>query len=299
MAESENPQTWFILHDGERFGPYTLDELKQGVEAKEINPRIDMAWREGLTDWIPAGEVEGLFEKKVSAEKKEEKKESKKEKKEAKSADTAFSEFEYGDDGPTGSDEEVEWVGISRGGYFFFSRIFPFIWWGGLAYGQGMLHSFLPADIVPIVVACLALLPVLIYIVAIVKRFNNLAMSGFWFFGMLVPLLNLWLGYRLFACPPGYAHHKRLGLLGWILAIIYWLPYLTIIGLISLVLIQGSDQFKDVIEKNRTQYEQFMLKAKELSETPEQKKAKEDAEKAKQKAEEEAEKGPSIIPIQR
>lgn len=294
MAQPENPQTWFILHEGERFGPYNLEELKRGVEAHEINPRLDMAWKEGLADWIPAGEVEGLFEKKVSTDKKE-KKESKKDKKESKSNDTAFSEFEYGDDGPTGSEEQGEWDGVSRGGYFFFCFIFPFLWWGGLAFGQGMLHGVLSEDLIPIVVGCLALLPVLIYIVAILKRFQNLAMSRLWFFGTIVPLLNLWLGYRLFACPPGYAQHKRLGALGWFLAIIYWLPWIAIIGVTSIVLIKGPDQFKDVIEKNRAQYDQYMLKAKELLETPEQKKAKED----EQKAKEEAEKPPAITPIQR
>jgi uncharacterized membrane protein YhaH (DUF805 family) len=302
MAEPENPQTWFILHDGERFGPYTVEELKQGVEAKEINPRIDMAWKEGLADWIPAGEVEGLFEKKVSAENKEEKKESKKEKKESKSADTAFSEFEYGDDGPTGSDEEVEWIGISRFGYFFFCFIFPALWWVGGFYGLTKLAGVIGEEILPIVIAFVAFLPFLIVIIATVKRFQNLAMSGFWFFGLFTPLI-IWLYYRLFACPPGYAEHKRLGALGWFLAIIYWLPFVGTIFLGAIAAIQGPDKYQDVIEKNRgqydSQYNEFMLKFKEATASPEEKKAKEEVEKAKQKAKEEVEKGPSIIPIQR
>lgn len=301
MAEPENSEAWFILHDGERFGPYNLEELKQGVEAHEINPRLDMAWKEGLADWIPAGEVPGLFEKKVTKEQ-EQKKDSKKEKKESKASDSAFSEFEEGDDGPTGSDEEGEWEGVSRGGYFFFRFMFPFVWWGGLAYGAKMLPGVLPEDIVPVVVLCLALLPVLLYIVAVLKRFQNLAMSRLWIFGILVPLLNMWLGYRLFACPPGYAEHKRLGGLGWFLAIIYWLPMLAFIGLIGFVgmmAVKDADKFKTELEKHRSQYEQIMLKAKELSETPEQRKAREAEEKAKQKAKEEAEKGPTIIPILR
>ncbi len=298
MEEPENSKPWFITHDDERSGPYSLEELKAKVELHELNPRLDMAWKDGMTDWISAGEVEGLFEKNTSAESLE-KKDNKaqtenKKKKEERETKSAFEESEF-DDEPSNNVEDEEWDGTSRGGFFFFFYIFPIIWLVGLSYGSKMLDGIVPENLIPVVVGCLALLPVLMGIIAILQRLQNLAMSRLWIFAIFVPLLNFWLGYRLFACPPGYAEHKRLGTLGWILAIIYCLPLVTMIALGALVAIKGPDMFKEVIEKNRTQYEAVISKAQQMTETPEEAKKREEEQKAKEKAA----KGPSIIPIRR
>ncbi len=292
MEEPDNLKPWFITKNGERTGPYSLEELKAKVELHELNPRLDMAWKDGMEDWIKAGDVEGLFEKNTSAESPE-KKDNKK-KKEESDTKSAFEESEFEDE-PSNNYEDEEWEGTSRGGFFFFIYIFPIIWFVGLFYASKMLGSEVPENILPIVVGCLALLPFLLGIFAIVQRLQNLAMSRLWFFGMIVPLLNIWLGYRLFACPPGYAEHKRLGALGWILAIIYSLPLIAMIAAGALVAVKGPDMFNEYIEKNRAQYEELMLKVEEATQTPEEAKKKEEEKKAKEKAE----KGPSIIPIRR
>lgn len=243
MEESETPKTWFILHDGERFGPFSMDDLKLGVETHEINPRLDMAWQEGMDDWIIAGEIEGLFEKNTKAEAVE-----KKDMARPTSNESTLKASEFEDESPD-DDDDGEWEGVSRGGFFFFCYIFPIIWMVGLFYGSKMLKGFVGDDIMPLVVGCLSLLPFLIAIFAILQRFQNLAMSRLWFFGLLVPLLNLWLGYRLFACPPGYAERKKLGFLGWILAVIYWLPVLAAIGIGVMIAIKGPAMIEDLIEK--------------------------------------------------
>jgi hypothetical protein len=292
MEEPEDLKPWFITQDGERSGPYSLEELKAKVELHELNPRLDMAWKDGMEDWISAGEVEGLFEKSISAESPE-KKDSKK-KKDVSDTKSAFEESEFEDE-PSNNFEDEEWEGTSRGGFFFFVYIFPVIWYVGLYFGSKMLGGVVPENIIPIVVGCIVFLPVLLCIFAIVQRLQNLAMSRLWFFGIFVPLLNIWLGYRLFACPPGYAEHKRLGALGWILAIIYSLPLIVMIAAGVLVAIKGPEMFNEVIEKNRAQYEEVISKAKQVTETPEEKKAREEEQEAKEKAA----KGPSIIPIHR
>ncbi len=43
-----------------------------------------------------------------------------------------------------------------------------------------------------------------------IARFNNLGMSGWWILGLFVPFLNIWLKWRQFACPEGYANHRQL-----------------------------------------------------------------------------------------
>ena len=66
-----------------------------------------------------------------------------------------------------------------------------------------------------------------------VRRLINLGLSGWWSLGYFVPLLNLWLGYRCFACPGGYAYHKKLDAAGVFLAIVYWLMLAFVVSSIA------------------------------------------------------------------
>jgi hypothetical protein len=81
----------------------------------------------------------------------------------------------------------------------------------------------------------------LIFIIVLhfnLERLLNVGMSRWWFLGNFVPLLNLWVGYRCFACPAGYAYHKKLDGIGVALAIIYWLMILVaIVAAIGLVIL--------------------------------------------------------------
>jgi hypothetical protein len=42
----------FLLRDGKRIGPYTLGSVKALLANKSISPQ-DLAWHEGLNDWMP------------------------------------------------------------------------------------------------------------------------------------------------------------------------------------------------------------------------------------------------------
>ena len=100
-----------------------------------------------------------------------------------------------------------------------------------------------PENVQPLVPLVLLVIPVLVLVIT-AKRFNNLGMSGWWWLGMLVPLLGLWLGYRLFAAPPGYAYTNKLDGVGKFLAVIYWLSLIACIALPIVAgfgLIQGLD----------------------------------------------------------
>ena len=52
-------------------------------------------------------------------------------------------------------------------------------------------------------------------------------MSRWWFLAAFAPVLNLWIGYRCFVCPAGYAYHKKLDVSGIALAILYGLILLS------------------------------------------------------------------------
>lgn len=63
---SEEPEWHFIsVVDQQQYGPYTADQLQEFVGAGSVTPET-MVWTEVLDDWIPAANVEGLFD--VSAQ---------------------------------------------------------------------------------------------------------------------------------------------------------------------------------------------------------------------------------------
>ena len=60
-------QTWQVLGEDEvHCGPYTAEQLVAFAQDGTID-RDSMVWTEGLEEWIPAGQVEGLFPLQVAA----------------------------------------------------------------------------------------------------------------------------------------------------------------------------------------------------------------------------------------
>ena len=260
---------WYLMKEGEQSGPYEMDQLKAMVGRSEINPRLDTVWKNGMEDWVPAGEVDGLFQKNAEAEAVE------KSKLPPPTSRSHKPETHRVDRGGE-PEEDVEWPGTGRAGFIFFYAIFPVLWFGGLFLGAGFIADFVGEDIIKPVVICMSLLPFIIAIAAMLSRFQNLAMSRVWMLGMLVPILNLWLGYRLVACPPGYAEHKKLGVLGVLLAIIYGLPILATIAFGVFFSLKGEAMLEQWIEQNpelveefKTKFEEAKTKAQEAAGTEE------------------------------
>lgn len=51
---------WYLSQEGQQYGPYT-DEQLVGFAREGRIVRESMLWAEGMADWLPAGQVEGLF----------------------------------------------------------------------------------------------------------------------------------------------------------------------------------------------------------------------------------------------
>lgn len=49
-----------INRDGQDFGPYTLEQVNQYLEEGSIVP-TDMAWHDGMPDWMPLPKVQGVI----------------------------------------------------------------------------------------------------------------------------------------------------------------------------------------------------------------------------------------------
>ena len=52
---------WHYGHDGQRFGPVSIEELRQLV-ASGMLCADDLVWRTGLDEWTPAGQVSGVVQ---------------------------------------------------------------------------------------------------------------------------------------------------------------------------------------------------------------------------------------------
>ncbi|NJM38590.1 MAG: DUF4339 domain-containing protein [Akkermansiaceae bacterium] len=218
---------WFYSRNGERLGPATFDELRQMAANGRLNPRLDLAWKNGMNEWIPTGEIKGLFERVAPA----------KDTEPLAPPAASFRSDPFGH-GETSMGRAADWPGTGRGAYFFILFIFPLL----LGVGYFFAKDFVAAIVGPIQVQyvpyVLTLLVGLLILAASVSRFTNLGMSRAWILGYLVPLLGIWLGYRAFACPPGYAQMKKMDGIGFLLALIYW--FLTIASiLVPLGLMSG------------------------------------------------------------
>lgn len=241
-------ENWFYAHDGERYGPVTLQELRVKAAQGGLDPRLDLVWTQGMAEWKPAGEIDALFERRAS---------------DAPAAtnpyqppqDTSVADLMY---------QQEEWPGARRRAYLTATILLPFAW--NLA--LGMIPLIVGMKLEPAMLQKINLAgAVLIVIVGVyysLQRFVNLGMSRWWYLGNLVPFLNLWVGYRCFACPAGYAYHKRMDGIGIALAIFYWLVMvmmvLAVFALIFVLIKFANDprvadllrQFREAVEQGRS-----------------------------------------------
>jgi hypothetical protein len=132
--------------------------------------------------------------------------------------------------------------------------VFPLIFGFGLPFLLPVLSGVVPVDIMGFVALGLGLLPGLIGLIATFKRLSNVGMSLWWFLGYFVPILNFWVGYRVFACPAGFAYHKKMDGVGIFLAIVYWLLLLvTVLAVVAFVMVMmgaaGDPELREQLQK--------------------------------------------------
>jgi uncharacterized membrane protein YhaH (DUF805 family) len=213
---SRESAAWYYTTGGNRQGPVGYSALRELARTGGLNPRHDMVWTKGMADWAPSGEVDGLFERVIIAQPEEEK---------------AGAEDPYipPEDLLEPEARREVWPGTNRRSYLFITFLFPILFGVGLGAATPFLSKELTPSQMGIVQMVGLVLPALLAFFANIGRLANVGMSRWWIFGNLIPILNVWLGYRTFACPAGYAKTKKLDGPGVLLAIIYWLFILTIL----------------------------------------------------------------------
>jgi uncharacterized membrane protein YhaH (DUF805 family) len=235
------PDAWFYSREGERLGPVTFEELKNKATEAGLNPRLDMVWTHGMPEWKPAGEIEGLFERRAAAEALEG---------QAPSSDPYRSpEHESPEELMS---QEGDWPGTRRRSFLFAILVLPFLLSFGIATTTVLLQEQFGKETGEMILLGVVILAVVFVIYVSLQRLANLGMSRWWYLANIVPFLNLWVGYRSFACPAGYAYHKKLDTPGVLLAIVYWLGNLLVILGIGLAIgvlsgVIGSPEFRKVV----------------------------------------------------
>ncbi len=232
MAVIAQDQQWFYSTGGERFGPVGFDYLLELSQEGKLDPRNDLVWTTTLSDWEPAGEIEGLFERRALQRSRDE---------ESLGGTEMLSQTgEYVS--PVIVPKAHHGGGIGRLGYLMAVGVLPV----AIGAGWGFAVSFAAPHVPEAYRGYLPLTGVVLAVlVAVAKRFHNLGMSGWWLLGTFVPGLNFWLGYRLLACPPGYATVKRLDGIGKLLAFLYWGGLLAGLCLIGAALAGSLGELKD------------------------------------------------------
>ncbi|MEN9975114.1 MAG: hypothetical protein RLZZ282_1120 [Verrucomicrobiota bacterium] len=221
MNESAQ-DAWFYTHQGERVGPVTLAALQLMAQEATLNPRLDLVWTHGMVEWKPAGQIAGLFDKSSAPSAPE-----------SLAATADLSAGSPAESVKVMMGQEAEWPGARRRSFIIATMVFPVAWIFCLPLGMSLLASQLGPDVMAIVTMVAAFLPWIVGVYFGLMRLVNLGMSRWWYLANFVPILNLWISYRSFACPAGYAYHKKLDGVGIFLALIFWL--FIVLGVVAMV----------------------------------------------------------------
>lgn len=206
---AQQQQQWFFSSGGERVGPVGFDYLLEMAKTGKLDPRNDLVWSTCLNDWEPAGEVEGLFERRTV----------RREDSPMDSSNPLASTGSYDNAAPI---PKAHFPGTGRLGFLMGLLVVPVALGVGWQFVHPHLQKYTPENLAGYLPLVVFPLMALLMIATVVKRFRNLGMSGWWLLGMAVPFLNLWLGYRCFACPGGYTTARKLDGPGMLLALLYW-----------------------------------------------------------------------------
>ena len=231
---------WFYTCVGERLGPVSFEELRTMVANSSLDPRLDMVWKKSMDAWKPAGQIDGLFERTnapVAV-------------REPLAAPAEPIRSSTKQTSKTSTTQIVAEPGGRRRSLILATLVFPFAWHFALRLASPLLINQFGQILMGQILPVAAFLPLLVIVYLGLRRLLNLGMSRFWLLAVFAPVLNLWLGYRCFACPAGYARHKKLDPPGIVLAVLYWLVVLFVVT--YLALITGAIHSPALLEKFRS-----------------------------------------------
>ncbi|MEO1856381.1 MAG: DUF4339 domain-containing protein [Rubritalea sp.] len=282
---SEQESVWFYTQHGERKGPVTVDVLRGAIEHMKIDREKDLIWGPGLSDWVtmdnvpelqgmaagspliiaspeaippvaeasktpPAAPANGIgsTSKPVSVPAPSNPYES----------SASIDDDNALADAMAARRESVESTGIGRLAYFLWSLMFNVVGIGVIFNLAGKYKSLVDetgvadSGLVIGVFVTFLVIGILSLLVSL-SRLKNLSMSRWNFLWSFVPFANIWLGFRLIACPPGYALHKKLDTPGKVMLALF-IAYMVLCAVVPFLF---SGYYKDAEEKAQQDEKMF------------------------------------------
>jgi uncharacterized membrane protein YhaH (DUF805 family) len=199
--------SWYFAKDGQQEGPLTAQQIGALVKAGSLDPATALVWREGLSDWKTLGESGLLAEIGTIAP--------------AVASPAINNPYHVSERtrnavAQNRPDAPIEHAGYGRLRYFLSLFVTTIVFYGILF---AILFARFSSDVGP--GAGLVIAMVLIFLSLIgsslyfgVQRLRNLGMSGWAMLWSPVPFMNVWIAWRMIACPAGYEHHRALDTAG-------------------------------------------------------------------------------------
>lgn len=245
--------TWFISRGGAEQGPLTAAQVGEMLAKGEIRASDTLARKEGATDWKKLIDSGVLSEASMAGLKRPDglpvPSAVKAQMAQPAAAATiqpagpapaaspgggtlkvdpyrAPANFEIG---PSFQTDQLEYPGIGRLAYFLLQMGVTVVTYAllfiGIRFSAGS-----GVEGIALVGMVAIILGGIIGLYLGVKRVQNLGMSGWAILWSFVPIMSIWIGWRMYACPPGYEYHRALDTAGKILT---W----TMVGLIILAVV--------------------------------------------------------------
>ncbi|MEP2775993.1 MAG: DUF4339 domain-containing protein [Luteolibacter sp.] len=199
---------WFFTKDGQQEGPVSPDQINALVKANRLDPATTHVWREGLDDWQILADS-GLLATSLPAPSIPVPQVP------APAASSAYAPPGAIHQQPVRSSYEVaaQYPGYGRLRYFltymggliaFYVMLFVAIFAVAKGGGDGMGGAAFGL----VMVLSLGMMAFGFYIAY--QRVKNLGMSGWALLWFIVPFMNIWMSWRMIACPAGYEDHRTL-----------------------------------------------------------------------------------------
>jgi hypothetical membrane protein len=218
---------WFYAKGAERYGPFTFRDLRAIALQGQLDPQVDLVWQAGTPEWVPAGTVSSLYAQPESppvvkrAPVSEVSKATENESNVVRSSSASRRRIETQDKAERPHADAGQ-RGSKRMDFFFGLLVLPLIVWGICLTLLGLFGDSMSPATQQNLRWFVAVLPMTIIFLAVIRRLQNLEMNPLWFLGLLVPGLNLWIIYRCICAPEAYAVHERMDRPGKVVGIAYW-----------------------------------------------------------------------------
>ncbi|MEM9237400.1 MAG: GYF domain-containing protein [Verrucomicrobiota bacterium] len=213
---------WHIARNGAQEGPYTAEQIGAKLAAGELKAGEALAWKEGMDDWKPLADSGVLAEASLSqtpagggvptpsAVANPSPAPAQVAQPAQGSALNPYATPTTAGGLSTNYQNPMEYPGIGRLAYVglqiaisigCYALLFLMIL--GSSSTDGMSFAFGGLMFIILIVGIAS-----IYLG--VKRLHNLGMSGWAILWSFVPIMSIWISWRMFACPAGYNDHKQL-----------------------------------------------------------------------------------------